>query len=76
MSDQATELVATFQSIAASIPDPPDYLEDDNGDVIDCAVKGCVEWAEGEYNGQPYCAPHARDEYEWDRAEDMRAEVW
>ena len=60
----------SYQSIAAAMPDPPDYLVDDGDNIIECDDPKCADDAEGTYNDLPFCPRHAREAYEWDRADE------
>ena len=64
----------SYQSIAAQMVDPPEYLEDETGGMILCYE--CDEWAEGEHQETPMCGAHLKDAYLWDQADNMNQIGW
>lgn len=63
----------SYQTIAATIPDPPDYAEDENGEVIYCDDL-CGDGAVGQHGDQWYCARHLKWAYAWDHADEANDE--
>jgi len=66
----------SYQAIAASIPDPPELIEDENGDLIPCGGNKCGDWSEGYFHDIPMCPRCARDEWLWDQADSKNDERW
>lgn len=66
----------SYQSIAATMPDPPDYAEDENGELIYCQNDDCDEGAEGEYGDQFLCGHHLKYARAWDQADNINDELF
>lgn len=59
----------SYQSIAATIPDPPDYAEDADGEIIYCANL-CGDGAVEQYGDNWYCGRHHKWAVAWDQADE------
>ena len=66
----------SYQSIAAMMPDEPELIEDENGNLIPCGGNNCGDWSEGYVHDIPMCPPCARDEALWDQADNANDEKW
>ena len=66
----------SYQSIAAAIPDPPDYVEDADGEIVDCQETSCDEGAVGRYGDQDLCDYHVKYAYAADHADTRNDERW
>ena len=66
----------SYQSIAAAIPDPPDHIEDADGELVYCDEKDCGEYAQGRYGDQDLCGYHVKYAYAADHADTCNDERW
>lgn len=66
----------SYQSIAAAIPDPPDHVEDETGEIVGCEESHCTEDAEGRYGDQWLCGCHVKYAYACDHADMSNDERW
>ena len=66
----------SYQSIAAGILDPTDYIEDADGELVYCDEKDCGEYAEGLYGDQDLCGFHVKYAYAADHADTRNDERW
>ncbi len=66
----------SYQSIAASIPDPPEHVKGSDGELVSCEETGCDEDAQGRYGDQDLCGYHYKYAYAADHADTRNDERW
>ena len=66
----------SYQSIAAGIPDPPDHVENEAGELIGCVESGCTEDAVDRVGDEWLCSCCVRYAYAADHADTRNDERW